>query len=262
MKALHEFIIELPKPLNDTFVTENGVELYAHKDFSVDRLSNRIAKVVSVPAFLECDIEVGYQVMFEKTILHKQIFQGVKQGYTNYVDKDNKLFRITPNMIVLYRKDENSEWKGFGKNVMVKPIKEDKLPIVSEHILIPENTKEAYKKDRVKLIYANKDIEEMGAKNGDEVIIDPQGGIPFWFEGVEYWWLMNSHIYAVATNQDKLDTVINYSKATPKSYDGEKVSPYVLDEVGRFPNPNLNTDSWWNQHKTIIKTETKTFDVE
>lgn len=200
MKSLHDYIIELPKPLNETFKTEQGNEFYAHQDFSVDRLSNRIATVTSTPLFVDTPIQVGYQVMFEPTILYKQIYQGVKQDYTHYVDKSQKLFRITPGMIVLYRKDENDTWKGYGQNVLVKPIEENSIPITSSVLIIPETVKETkYKKERVKLLYANESIEALGAKAGDEVIINPKGGVKFWIEGKEHWWLMNRHIWAIAS---------------------------------------------------------------
>lgn len=200
MQSLHDFIIELPKPLNETFKTENGVELYAHQDFSVDRLSNRVAKVVSVPLMGDTPIKEGYQVMFEPTILYKQIYKGVKQDYTHYVDKTNKLFRLTPNMIVLYRKDENDEWKGHGENLLLKPIEQKELPITSSVLIIPETVKETkYKKDRMELLYSNTAIEELGAKKGDEVIINPiMTGVKFWIEGVEFRWLRVKDVWAIA----------------------------------------------------------------
>ena len=70
MIGLHEFIIEL-QPLNETFKTESGVELYGHKDFAVDRLSNRIGKVISVPVFQETIIKEGDEVMIEPSVFHK-----------------------------------------------------------------------------------------------------------------------------------------------------------------------------------------------
>lgn len=199
MQGLHDFIIELKKPLNDTFTTENGNEFYAHKDFSVDRLSNRIAKVVSTPLFYKTPIEAGYEVMIEPTILYKQIFQKQKQDYTAFVDKKKMHFRVTPNMIVLYRKSKDKPWQGHGENILVQPIEETELPVTSDILIIPKTVKESrYKKDRVIMLYANKDIEDYGAKPGDEVIINPKGGIKFWLEGKEHWWLKNRHVWGVA----------------------------------------------------------------
>lgn len=199
MQSLHDFIIELPKPLNETFKTENGTELFAHQDFSVDRLSNRVAKVKSVPLFMDCPIEEGDEVMFEPTILYKQIYQGVKQDYTHYIDKSQKLFRITPNMIVLYRKDEHDEWKGFGQNLLVEPVETKTTPVISG-LIIPENAQgPKYEKERVRLLYPNKDIEALGVTKGDAVIKDPSlDGVKFWIDGKEYRWLRTKDIWAKA----------------------------------------------------------------
>lgn len=199
MRALHEYIIELPKPLNDTFITENGVELYANADFSTDRLSNRIAKVISVPEYAKSDIKEGYQVMFEPTILYKQIFQKKKTGFANYVDQKKGWFRLTPNMIVLYRKDENDTWKGAGQNLLVKPIKVEEPKIKSKHLIIPDSVNsEKYHKEKVILLYSNQELNELGANNGDEVIIDPRGGVKFWLEGKEHWWIRTKDVFAKA----------------------------------------------------------------
>lgn len=196
MKGLHDFIIELKEPLKDTFKTENGTELYAHKDFSVDRLSNRVAKVISVPEFYDTDIVEGDEVLFEPTILYRQTHQGVRQDFQSYVDKKDMLFRLTPNMVICYRKNADDAWKGHGTNLLVQPIKEHSLPITSSVLYIPETVKETkYKKDRVILLYPNKEIEEHGAEKGDEVLINPQGGVKFWLNGHEHWWLRTKDIW-------------------------------------------------------------------
>lgn len=197
MKALQEFIIKLDKPLNDTFKTEAGIELYGHKDFSVDRLSNRIAKVIATPLWHETPIKAGYEVMIEITILYKQSYRGIKQGYTSLIDTDNMLFRITPSMIVLYREDEKSEWKGYLKNVMVERIKEN-TPKINTNLIIPDNAKDTYKKEYVKLLYGNNELKEMGVENGDEILINPMGGVDFWIDGKHYWWMRSVDVYGVA----------------------------------------------------------------
>lgn len=199
MKALHEFIIELPKPLNDTFTTEGGIELYADKDFSVDRLSNRVAKVISIPSYVDTPIKPGYEIMFEPTILYKQIFKKVKQDYTSYVDRKKGWFRLTPNMIILYRKDENDQWKGSGQNLMVQPIKVETPKVESEHLIIPKTVNaQKFHKEKVIMLYSNKQVQELGVNNGDTVFIDPRGGVKFYLEGQEHWWLRTKDIFAIA----------------------------------------------------------------
>lgn len=201
MQSLHDFIIELPKPLNETFKTESGTEIYAHKDFSVDRLSNRIAKVVGTPIYYDSPIKEGYEVMFEPTILYKQIYKGVTQDYTHYVDKSQKLFRITPNMIVLYRKDEDECWKGFADNLLVAPIEETETVVTSSVLIIPETAKVAkHKKDKVLVVYANKNVEELGVNDGDEVYKNPTiDGVKFWIDGKEFRWIRTKDVWAKAS---------------------------------------------------------------
>jgi len=198
MKGLHDFIIELKNPLNATFKTESGVELYANENFSVDRLSNRVAKVISAPIFVDTPIKDGYEVMIEPTILYKQSYKGVRQHYTSLIDNDNMWFKVTPNMIILYRKNENEEWRGYLKNVMVEQIKEEEGPIISKYIIHPESAKKTFKKGRARLLYSNVELEGYGAKSGDELIINPLGGVNFWIEGKPYWWLRNVDVWAVA----------------------------------------------------------------
>ncbi|WNH10049.1 hypothetical protein [Thalassobellus suaedae] len=194
MKGIRDFIIKLDKPLNETFKTEKGVEIYAHQDFSVDRLSNRVAKVMATPMFIETPIEVGYEVMIEPTILYKQIYRGVKQGYTSLIDKDDNLFKVTPNMIILYRKDENDTWKGHLQNLMVEQIKEEE-PVIKTSLLLPENSKPKFKKGVANVLYVNAELESMGVKNGDELSIDPAGGVNFWLDGKHYWWIRTRDVY-------------------------------------------------------------------
>lgn len=202
MKGLKDFIIKLDKPLNDTFKTESGLDIYAHKDFSVDRLSNRVAEVVAIPMFTETPVKVGYEVMIEPTILYKQIYRGVKQSYTSLIDNDDNLFKVTPNMIILYRENENEEWKGHLQNCLLEPIEDKVEQPKSSFLVLPDSvTKVGYKKGRAILKYSNDLLKSFGAKIGDEVIlttshINNASGVKFWIEGKEFWWVKNNSVAA------------------------------------------------------------------
>lgn len=195
MTGLRDFIIKLDKPLNETFKTESGLELHGHADFSVDRLSNRVAKVMATPLFVDTPIKKGYEVMIEPTILYKQSYQGVKQHYTSLIDKDEMLFKVTPNMIILYREHESDEWKGHLQNLMVEQIKEDE-PVIKTSLIIPENVTPKFKKGRAKALYINQTLKERGIKIGDELLIHPRGGVNFWLDGKHYWWIRSKDVFA------------------------------------------------------------------
>jgi co-chaperonin GroES (HSP10) len=196
MKSLHHFIIQLPEVLKDKFKTENGIELFADKRFSVDRLSNRVAKVIATPLFKDTEIETGYEVMIEPTFMYKQIYQGVTQDYTNYVDREKKWFRVDPNMIILFRKNPQSKWKGYQNNLMVEPIVKESEKITSSVLVIPKS-KEKYEKEYAKVAYPNQSVVEMGVKANDTVLIDPRGGVKFWIDGKEYWWVRTKDIWGL-----------------------------------------------------------------
>lgn len=203
MKGIKDFIIKLDKPLNDSFTTEGGTEIYAHKDFSVDRLSNRIAIVKAVPIFIETPVKVGYEVMIEPTILYKQIYRGVKQSYTSLIDPDDNLFKVTPNMIILYRETKNDTWKGHLQNCIIEPIKEHVEKSKSSLIILPDNMiKVGNKKGRGIIKYINKTLNELGTSVGDEVFItndhiNNASGVKFWIDGKEFWWVRNRDIAAI-----------------------------------------------------------------
>ena len=191
MKGLHDFIIELKTDFNETFKTENGVELYGNKDLSPERMSNRVAKVVNTPILHETEIQKGFEILIDPSILYKQIYREVKQESIHLMDKEKGYYKLDPKEIVLFRKDSNSEWKGYLNNSLVEPIKEDQDEIKSSLIIMPK--KSGYKKGRAKAFCMNDNID---VKKGQELLINNNGGVPFWIDGKEYWWIRNIDIYA------------------------------------------------------------------
>ena len=183
MIGLHNFIVELKTDFHDTFKTESGLELYANKDMSAERLSNRIAKVINTPAFHETEIEIGYQLMIDPSILYEQIYRETKQESIHLVDKEKGWYKLDPKEIVLFRKDDSEEWKGYLENSLVEPIPEEAEELKSTLIqLLPK--KKTFKKGRAKALYMNDGID---VSKGDKLIIADHGGIPFWIEGKEFW---------------------------------------------------------------------------
>lgn len=193
MIGIHDFLIELKEDFSDTFKTESGLELYANKNISGERLSNRIATVINTPLMHETKIKIGYQVMIDPSILYKQIYRGVEQNSIHLVDEGK--YKLTPKEIILYREDENSEWKGYLENNLVELIYKISEKLESSLIYIPNSDVKKLKKGRAKALYMNDSID---AKKGDELIINPNGGLSYWIDGKEHWWIRNIDIYGVA----------------------------------------------------------------
>jgi len=176
MKGINDYIIEIAEPFKQTITTKGGLELYANKDFSADKLSNRIGKVIETPYLFEGVIEKDYEVLIDPTILYEQIYRGIKQESIHLLDRDKMWFKIEPKLIVLYRKDKDSEWIGFLENCLCEPILKEKKE-VKQGLILMEDEKDEFVMDRVVAKYINQDLKDLGVEVGDTVVINKQGGI-------------------------------------------------------------------------------------
>ncbi len=205
MKSIQHYIIKLENPYSKTFKTASGLELYGNIDFTADRQSNRVAKIVAVPQLNNSEIKENDEVLIDFSSFYRQIYQGIKQGYNAVVDEDKHLYFLSANMIICYRsqeKKENSEkgnWKGFGKNCLVEPVFESSK-FKKSSLILPKSATSKTFKGKVKMIYANKELNEFGVKNDDILYMDKIGGVKYWIEGKEYWWIRNKDIFAKTTN--------------------------------------------------------------
>lgn len=193
MQGIHHFIIQAENLYNDTFKTESGVELYGNVDFTAERQSNRVVKVISTPAKLQTEIKKGYELLIDFTPFYRQIYNGVKQGYQNIADKDKHWYWLEPSMIICYKspptpKGGVSEWVGYGENSLVKPILEENT--IKTSLLLPNSEAKKFT-GKVEMIYANKELKEQGVKNGNTLYMDIKGGVKYWIDGKEYWWVRN-----------------------------------------------------------------------
>jgi len=196
MQGVHDYIIENKKAFNETFKTEGGIELYGDKRFLYAKLANRIATVVNIPVFGETVLKAGYQVMIDPTIYYSQHYEKTGKGDNGYLqDREKGLYKIPPNMIVLYRETFNDEWKGFGENIMVEfqltPEQKNETSLILQHV------KREFIPGVAKVKYDNPELNDMGAHIGDTVAIRKNLGVSFFFESKEFFWLRNRDVLAV-----------------------------------------------------------------
>lgn len=199
MKGIRDYVIEVQNEFNDTITTESGLELYADKRFSKNELANKIAKVIETPALKDSDEELlqpGYEVMVDITIYLKQIYEKNPLSYNRFHIKD-KLFKIQPSMIVMYREDENSEWKGFNVNNVVEPIIIPESEKKTASGIITQFQKSRHVEGLAKAFALNKDLLEDGVKVGDTIAIKKDFGVPYYIDGKKMLWVRNSEILAV-----------------------------------------------------------------
>ncbi len=199
MKALKEFIIQIEKPFSDTIETKGGLKIYGDKRFSAERLSNRIGKVISTPIETETNIQVGFEVLIDPTILFEQVYHltGGRQDSVFLVDKKKMYYKVDPRLVVLFRENNRAEWKGYLNNAIYQSVVDDKapLPLESAFIHIVENNLTQHKPNRAKLLYGNETIlKEVNV--GQELIVKEEMGIPFYIDGETCLWYRNEDVIA------------------------------------------------------------------
>lgn len=191
-RSLRNFIIKSDREYNASFTTESGLEIFADRRYSADRLSNRIVKVVSLPAtFEDCPIQPGYEVMVDPTIYYTQQYDGKGEIENPYMmDRRNGLFKIEPKMIVLYREPEG-EWKGFGDNLLIR-VEKTETELMAGSLVVGTETKE-----KTFIAYTNEALDASGVINGDEVMIDKNAApVSFWIDGKEHYWIETDNVIA------------------------------------------------------------------
>lgn len=194
---MHDYIIKIEKAYNETFKTESGLELYGDKRFNSERLANRIAEVIETPALKDSIIKKGFEVMVDPTIFLKQTYERHAENDNIFLqDAKNGLYKIEPSMIVLYRETKQSEWKAFGDNILVEPIKKEAEEKKDNSIII-ELEKSKYVEGIAKIKFINSDLLEDGCKNNDVVAIKSGFGVSFWIDGKEFHWIKNRHVLVV-----------------------------------------------------------------
>lgn len=195
MKGMHDYIIQIKEAYNDSFTTENGVKLFLDKRFSGKELANKHAVIIDTPALAESILKPGYEVIVDPTIHFKQKYERHGEN-DNIFFKDQKegLYKIQPSMIIMYREDKESSWKGYNENLLVEFIKEDDPETVKSSIIITEIKTKKNKDGLAKAKFVNAALNEEGVNENDLIVITKGRGIPIMIEGKEYFWIRNSDV--------------------------------------------------------------------
>lgn len=193
MQALKHFIIEVKDPFKDK-IEVGKLELFIDKKISRDRSSNRFGKIVSCPILEESfGLKPGDEIIFDATILYRQVYKEGIQESIHLMDKEKSLYKVEPDMIILFRENEDKEWKGFKDNLMVEFIAE--VPKVSSLLItIP---KPEVVKGKAKVKYRNEELENQEIENGQVIFINPNAGIPFFFKNETLYWIRTKDVLAV-----------------------------------------------------------------
>ncbi|MCP1996660.1 co-chaperone GroES [Flavobacterium sp. HSC-61S13] len=195
MRAVHDFIVFQPQIFNKTFKTKGKVELYGDERFLQKRLANTIVIIKRLPLGYEGSNIIGYQALIDPTIYFTQIYDHGKgdnqeiKGYPGY-------FKVQKSMIVMIRKDDVSEWIGFGENLAVELVMEDAKEEKSGLIITEIKREPKNINGLAKVFSVNQDLQDSGVKKGDKVFIERKWVVSFWIDGDEYLWIRNCDVLA------------------------------------------------------------------
>lgn len=165
MKGVQEFIIEIKEAFDNTI--EHG-SLKLHTDYRTKQQeqSNRKGTVISLPMSKKTDVKQGAEVIIDPTVLFQQVFNGEMEDSRFLVDKDKGWYRVTPDMVLLYKNPEDKEFSGNKMNLFIKPIKDEVTKIGSIYLPKPENEQESLGE----VIYANKELRDVEGVNAGDIV--------------------------------------------------------------------------------------------
>jgi len=168
MKALYSFIV---KPYNnrryDNVKSIAGIDFVTSVSEEDHMFSNRYAEVVSLPLHYKGEIEVG-----DTLLVHHNVFKFYNDMYGNRKSgksyfKDN-LFFVDDDQYFLYK--TKGKWKAPGKYCFIKPV-EKKDSFVDKH--------SKYEPLTGIIKYINNELLNLGMKEGDEIIFEPESEYQF-----------------------------------------------------------------------------------
>lgn len=171
MKGLKDFVVHISERYKDTYKTEGGLELYADRRWSAKELANTIVEVVETPLNYDGPIKKGCNLFIDPTVIFNQMYQKTgEQENINLLDRDEKLYKVEPEMIIAYLVEKGGYWKGYGKNFLAERIVEEQEEVKSSLIIMPES-KPKEVKGKVKAFILNEFLEEQGIEFGDELFV-------------------------------------------------------------------------------------------
>jgi co-chaperonin GroES (HSP10) len=195
MKGFNEFIIEVGQAFNNT-IKHGSLELYVDHRHRQQEQSNRKGKVISQPMCEETDVEVGADVIIDPTVLFEQVYGGKMQESRFLVNAEKGWYRVTSDMIILYKNPNETEYLGHKQNLFgTSELVEETEKQTASGILL--TTQERQVKNIVTIDFANKELIEVeGIKAGDKVHHVPNRTWLFELDGRKYLYLRNVDLLA------------------------------------------------------------------
>mgnify|MGYP003669483038 CR=1 FL=1 len=172
MKSPYSFIV---KPVKDkrynNTIDINNIEFITSVSQEDHTSSNRFGEVISVPLNYKGDIQKG-----DLLLVHHNVFKyyydmyGRQKSGKSYFKDD--MFFIEQDQFFLYKRKD--KWYTHDKYCFIKPI-------LVEDSYIKKSSK--YEPLKGKIVYSNKQLDNLGVKVNDTVIFSPDSEYEFNVDG-------------------------------------------------------------------------------
>jgi len=184
MRTYNYFVVELEKLINDTLVTDSGLELYIdHKYNENGEFENRVTEgpVVCSPFKIDTGVRPGDTLYFH----HLVVMQGgqILTGDDNhYIVKCSK--EALSNQAIAYKDQDTGEIKPlFGWSLLEPVEEEEEFP--SDLIEMVQLTEKLPTKGRV--AFESEELNDIGVEVGDVVGFKENRDYRIKIDGKEYY---------------------------------------------------------------------------
>ena len=182
MRTFDLFVVELEKTLNDTIVTDSGLELYISTKYN--EFENRITEgpVVAVPFKYDHGVEVGDTLYFHHhVVINKgQPLTGNDNHYLVMYDPDVAI----ASQAFAYKSKETGEVRALSNWAILEYVEEED-EVKSDLIELVKLEESTVRKGR--LSFENDRSEQMGLKKGDVVGIMRKADYRYKLDEKEYY---------------------------------------------------------------------------
>tara|TARA_R100000951_G_scaffold116142_2_gene126700 strand:+ start:1045 stop:1623 length:579 start_codon:yes stop_codon:yes gene_type:complete len=181
MQSLYNYIIYSENRYNNSTTVEDK-ELILNTEISERdyMYTNRIGKVISLPALLNSELKKEDEVILHHNVFRRWIdIRGKEKNSSSFIDENQ--FLVSPDQIYAYKR--NGKWKCLSNYCFVKPIEDDsKWSVLKEKQLSGE------------LVYSNSNLEAIGVSKGDVVGFTPDSEYEFNIDGQKLYRVLSNQI--------------------------------------------------------------------
>ena len=193
MKAAAYVLVEVKESYNNYVTLDNGEKWMVNNSIDDVETLNRVGKVIAAPGFMKT--EPGDMLLFHHNICRQSWGpKGTLRKSTFQVDAG--IFMIPATEIFMIMKGGQGDWEALDPFVFVKPVEAEET-ILPNGLPILEENRKGWKNLKGLIAYPNKQLQEMGVKEGDMVIFQQDSEHEYYINKQLYYKMRTNDILAV-----------------------------------------------------------------